>query len=90
MIARLLLWVLVFMGAMWLWRLVKAVLLATGSSRPATTVHSTRSAGRMVRDRVCETFIPEKSALRLEKGGEIQYFCSSTCRDRFLARQTPR
>jgi YHS domain-containing protein len=44
----------------------------------------------MVRDRVCETFIPEKSALRLEEGGKIHYFCSSTCRDDYLARQTPR
>ena len=90
MIVRFLLWVLVFMGAMWLWRRLQAALLVTGSPRPGRTVRSARRAGRMVRDRVCETFIPETSALRLEKGGEVHYFCSSACRDRYLVRQTRR
>ena len=90
MIARFLLWLLVFMGAMWLWRRLQAALLAAGSPRPGGTARSTRSAGRMVRDRICETFILEQKALILEEGGETHYFCSSDCRDRYLARQAPR
>jgi len=38
----------------------------------------------MVRDRVCNTFIPESKALRLQIGGEEHFFCSEACRDRFL------
>jgi YHS domain-containing protein len=39
----------------------------------------------MVRDRVCNTFLPQSRALELEVGGERHYFCSESCRDRFLA-----
>lgn len=88
MIVRFLLWVLVFMGAMWFWRRLQAALLVSGSPRPGEAVRTVRRGGRMVRDRVCETFIPEESALRLEAGGEIHHFCSTTCRDRFLAGRT--
>ena len=41
--------------------------------------------GPMVRDRVCNTFLPRARALRLESGTEEHFFCSETCRDRFLA-----
>ena len=43
------------------------------------------AGGRMVRDRICDTFIPESSALTLRHDGQTHYFCSTTCRDRFLA-----
>ena len=88
MIARLLLWLLVFMGVSWLWRRLQAAFGVAGSPRPGRSVRPARPAGRMVRDRICETFIPEESALRLGKGGEVHYFCSPSCRDRYLARQT--
>ncbi len=41
-------------------------------------------AGRMVRDRICNTFLPAESALTLKQDGSLHYFCSSRCRDRFL------
>ena len=39
----------------------------------------------MVRDRVCNTFITEEKALRVQDGTEERFFCSEACRDRFLA-----
>ena len=87
MIIRFLLWLLVFMGAMWLWRRVQALLVVTGAPRRGP---ASRSAGRMVRDRVCQTFIAEENALQLAEGSEVRYFCSPACRDRYLAQKDPR
>ena len=36
----------------------------------------------MVRDLVCNTFIPRERALRATVGGRESYFCSSECRAR--------
>jgi len=40
----------------------------------------------MVRDRVCNTFLPRSSALTSRLGGEEHFFCSEQCRRRFLER----
>jgi len=42
------------------------------------------SEGAMVRDRVCNTFLPRSSAVQLRVGQETFYFCSESCRRRFL------
>ena len=39
----------------------------------------------LVRDRVCNTFIPRTRALTLEEGGRTHYFCSEECRSRHRA-----
>ena len=38
----------------------------------------------MVRDRVCNTFLPRAKAIVLDHDGENHYFCSESCRSRFL------
>ena len=38
----------------------------------------------MVRDRVCNTFLPRNSAIVERVGDEPHYFCSESCRRRFL------
>lgn len=48
-----------------------------------------RFEGAMVRDRVCETFVPRSQALRLRREGEEHFFCSEGCRSRFLAEARP-
>jgi hypothetical protein len=42
-------------------------------------------AADLVRDRVCNTFVPKGRALRAVVAGESQYFCSAACRDAALA-----
>ena len=37
---------------------------------------------RMVRDRVCNTFLPRSRALVVHAGGEEFFFCSEDCRDK--------
>lgn len=44
-----------------------------------------RGAAQLVRDRVCNTYIPENKAIRLETGGTVSWFCSEECRSRHLA-----
>jgi hypothetical protein len=39
----------------------------------------------MVRDRVCNTFLPRERALTAVIGGREMHFCSPACRDRALA-----
>ena len=39
----------------------------------------------MVRDRVCNTFVPRAQALTAVVGGHEMHFCSAACRDRALA-----
>lgn len=39
----------------------------------------------LVRDRVCNTFLPRERALRAFVAGREEHFCSEACRDRALA-----
>lgn len=48
-----------------------------------------RDEGAMVRDRVCETFVPRSRALLLLRDGQEHFFCSEGCRSRFLAGAGP-
>jgi hypothetical protein len=43
----------------------------------------------MVRDRVCNTFLPVSEAIRVEDASGEHFFCSERCRDRFLAEKAP-
>lgn len=38
----------------------------------------------MVRDRICNTFLPRQRALHAVIGGREEHFCSAACRDRAL------
>ncbi|HZM51434.1 MAG TPA: hypothetical protein VFE68_13110 [Vicinamibacteria bacterium] len=40
------------------------------------------AATDMVRDRVCDTFVPRSRALMAVVDGRDQYFCSPECRER--------
>ena len=63
--------------------------LIRGATRPAAPGRGqTRREGEMVRDRVCNTFLPRSSALVERVGRETHYFCSESCRTRFLGDRT--
>ena len=58
--------------------------LLRGATRPAAPGRGpTRRDGEMVRDRVCNTFLPRAGALIERVDGETHYFCSEGCRMRF-------
>ena len=84
MIRRLLL--LVGLVLAWLW--IRTILRRR--SRPAPSPQrpdapeTPRFEGAMVRDRVCNTFVPRSKALVVHSGGEDWFFCSEACRSTFL------
>jgi hypothetical protein len=39
----------------------------------------------LVRDKVCNTYLPRERALAVVVGGQTEHFCSPACRDRALA-----
>ena len=54
--------------------------------RPAFGGHAGAAvqAGVLVRDRVCNTFLPRDRALTALVAGHEEHFCSAACRDRAL------
>lgn len=80
---RLLLWIL---GACLLLWWVGALRPRRAPSRPQGP-RADSDTSRMVRDRVCNTFLPEARALRSQQDGESHFFCSPACRAKFLEAQ---
>ena len=54
-------------------------------ARAGRAERQARGPETMVRDRVCETFLPRARALTVKRSGEVHFFCSTACRDAFLA-----
>ena len=68
-------------------RFVVAVVQGYRGSRAAEPRATT--ATEMVRDRVCDTFLPRSRALVATVAGREQHFCSPACRDRALRLAAP-
>ena len=43
------------------------------------------SVKNMRKDPVCGTYVPESEAKIVKSGGEQYYFCSDSCREKFIA-----
>ena len=43
------------------------------------------TGGELKKDPVCGTFISTSTAIQKRSGGEVYYFCSNECRDKFKA-----
>ena len=61
-------------------RFVAGVFQGLREPRPAGT-----AGVDMVRDRMCNTFLPRERAVTALVGGREMHFCSAACRDRALA-----
>jgi hypothetical protein len=48
------------------------------------------AADQLVRDRVCNTFLPRARAIEAVVTGRSEHFCSVACRDQALARAAAR
>jgi YHS domain-containing protein len=67
---------------------VKATLrqMTSGSPKPASGPSSTpKIAAELKRDPVCGTYVSTETALRKTVRGEVVYFCSAACRDKYVA-----
>jgi YHS domain-containing protein len=86
MIRRLLVLLVAAIGAWWLVRRIAGNLAVADSGNRRVVP---RFEGAMVRDRICQTFLPKSRALTVRQGDEEHYFCSDACRAAFLARRRP-
>ena len=67
-----------------LWRFFRA--LGRASKRPPAPK---QVSGLMVKDVVCNTYLPKEDAVKEVYEGKEYYFCSITCRKKFLERKKP-
>ena len=42
----------------------------------------------MIKDPFCEAYFPRRKAVTSKINGNVYYFCSKACRDKFIARQS--
>ena len=68
----------------WLLVLRLTVRAAASFFRPRPEVPKAKASAELVRDRICNTFVPQDRALLAMVGGKPEYFCSAACRDRAL------
>ena len=80
---RILLWLLV---ATWLLRLLFRALLKAGAPKQVTSVPP-QAAKPLYRDPWCGTHVPAEISHTLEEAGQVLYFCSAECRERYQASQ---
>jgi hypothetical protein len=82
-----LIWLLAVIGAVWAVRR----LLSGAGARPQAADRPRgvpdRAEGDMVRDRVCNTFLPRARALTVSGEDGEHYFCSERCREVHLQRR---
>jgi len=83
-IRRLLVLMVAAIGAWWLLRRMTATL---GTSGRAQRQAVPRFEGAMVRDRICQTFLPKSRALTVREGDDEHFFCSDGCREAYLTRR---
>lgn len=57
--------------------------LDSGSGRPVAKGPS--AGGELKRDPVCGTYVSTATSIKTTTGGEVVYFCSTACRDKFRA-----
>ena len=59
-----------------------------GGLRGATRSRPARPAGldELVKDPICETYIPRRKAISRGAGPALRYFCSAACADKYAMR----
>ena len=92
MIFRLLVWIVLLLGLSYLTKKLIRGLGGDAGGRVGPGQGASRgtvppqSAGVMVRDPVCNTYLPADRALtHRTDGGETLHFCSEECRGKFLS-----
>ena len=78
---RILLFLAALLAAFWWLRRGKR----TQPDTPAPTRGAPDATDPMVRDRVCNTFLPRSRALVVQTGDGELFFCSTACREKHSA-----
>jgi YHS domain-containing protein len=54
------------------------------SQKRSSPPKSKQSSGLMVKDEICNTYLPKEDAIKELKEGKEYFFCSKECRQKFL------
>ena len=57
--------------------------VTVGPKRPTAASREPSKPEALQRDPVCGTFVAPSAAISMQKDGEMLYFCSTACRDKF-------
>lgn len=92
MIRRLMVFLLGVVGFLLFRRVIRHISdsMAPKSGARSAVGRNRDSGAQLVRDRVCNTFIPRTRAIECEIAGQTHFFCSQECRTRFLAEPSDR
>ena len=82
-----LLWLLAIFGAVWAVRRLLSGGSPQAQTRGGRRAVPGRTDGEMVRDRVCNTFLPRPRALTVNGEDGEHFFCSERCRQIHLQRK---
>lgn len=77
--------VLVLLGALVLLVLLLRSVVSGGGRRPADAARRTAAGEELVRDPVCDTYVPRSAAVAAAVGRETRLFCSRACAERYRA-----
>lgn len=77
--------ILAFLLVRALSRFWNGVIAGVNGPQPPRGSHVPQRGVQMARDPICGTFVVPQRSIVLAQGGETLYFCSTTCRDRYLA-----
>ena len=85
-----LLWILRVLIVLFVLRLLLRAIFPRGIGAPGAAggprrTRTERIGGELVRDPQCGTYIPKARAVVSGTGSKALYFCSTTCRDKFLS-----
>ena len=90
-IVRFLFWFFVISWGVWLLRRVFGWMLQNAASVPqqkrdgSASSETHAASRRLVRDPVCGMHVDETLSIPLREGGEVVHFCSTACRDSYIA-----
>jgi YHS domain-containing protein len=78
--------ILLILVARAFWRVVDGILEAARGGGGAAGQARGSTAVKLVRDPVCGTYVPPRSALSITSSGTTHYFCSEACRAAYQGR----
>ena len=80
----------IFVGIIYAgYRILRSVLFrALTEGRDGPAGRSGELADEMIKDPYCQVYFPRRDGVPLQVGGQELMFCSTECRDRYLALQS--
>lgn len=70
------------------WKFIRKAFGPPASNSP--TPRAGERSGIMVKDEVCQTYLPREDAILAKIDGRDRYFCSEACRAKFLTSRQDR